>query len=522
MPSRFAGIVLALIVTQYAGAANFIIYDDQTENGFDQGCSFPSPSADFDFVNTTVVHSGTHSIRFTPDHNNAVSWCTPATYSAATDYNGIDFWVNGGTTGAQNVNLVLGLAGNPVAQSSLTALQGIPLAANLWVHFQVSFTAGALTYNGSFDQISLQDESGAVQASMYFDDVALIPAAAAPTAVQNAIFADSFEPEYMLVPQFGSFSNGFNDPSVGSGIVKVYQRTVGTNNFILAKSATVGGHPNGIAFAPDGNVWVLDGVDAHLRRYTLQALLSAGVPTVAPDKDVGPVGNGSGIFEMAFFGDYAYVSQSDFGATNQILKFSIANLNAQNNTSTVLASGGFLSVPAGLAFDAYGMLWIANDGNSTVLRMNPTTGSIVNNDVNSHSLSTAEGLAFDQYGSLWVGNNGSFVLPVFADWQLNGANFSAEMPIYQITTPSASPHPGPGGVTGEAGGLAFDHLGYLWANYEYSWSVLGYSLESLPRGGALPGVGNYTSAALPTLSNATTDPGHGGIAFWPVPSTIHR
>jgi hypothetical protein len=46
-------------------------------------------------------------------------------------------------------------------------------------------------------------------------------------------------------------------------------------------------------------------------------------------------------------------------------------------------------------------------------------------------------------------------------------------------------------------------------------------LTSFPRGGALPGVGSYMATVQPQLANATTDPGFGGIAFWPIPNTLH-
>ncbi len=123
-------------------------------------------------ANTLVVHSGTNSIRLTPDDYNAVSWCAPATYSTATDYTAFDFWVNGGTTGGQNVNVVISLDPNVVASASLTSLNGgVPVPAGAWQHIQASLTSGALAYSGDFNRISLQDESGNnTQADIYFDD----------------------------------------------------------------------------------------------------------------------------------------------------------------------------------------------------------------------------------------------------------------------------------------------------------------------------------------------------------------
>jgi endoglucanase len=43
----------------------------------------------------------------------------------------------------------------------------------------------------------------------------------------------------------------------------------------------------------------------------------------------------------------------------------------------------------------------------------------------------------------------------------------------------------------------------------------------MPRDGGLPGVGSYTTTAGQVLNPATTDPGFGGLAFWPSPASLH-
>ena len=503
--ARFA--VMILLSTPAIASADVVVYDDQSKNGFNQGCSFGGVPADFFFAATAPVHSGTRSIRFTPDNFNAVSWCTPATYSATSDYVGIDLWVNGGAGGGQNADIVLGLAGNPVASASLATLNGGALPANSWVHIQATF-ASALGYGAQFDQISLQDESGVTQANMYFDDVTLVAAGSAPSG--NSIFADSFEPEYLFVPQYTSHS------------IKVYQRVInpGVNpQFTLVNTAALGAgvSPNAVAVAPDGNLWVVDDATASLRRYSLANLVGSTSPVA--DKVVGPVGSGASIFDMAFFGTTAYVSQSDFGATNQILKFALSNLNAGTNTSTSLTNAG-VAVPVALAFDPQGRLWVASFGNNTIARMNTSTGAIDKSiaTVTADVFKDLEGLAFDQYGSLWVGNNGVPSVVAYTAAQLNAAGVGTSAdPDYQIALSMANPHAG--APTGFAGGIAFDRNGSLWINYEFSLSVLEYALASAH---APPGAGDYSTTLLPQLSSATTDPGRGGIAFWPVPSTVHR
>jgi sugar lactone lactonase YvrE len=522
MPRQFAfafiGLCLSLAMAS-ASAANLVVYDDQSKNGFNDGCSFGGVAGDFNVANTVPVHSGTHSIRFTPDNFNAVSWCAPATYSAATDFTGIDFWVSGGTTGGQNVDVVLSLGASKVKFASLTALNGgNAIAQAAWTHIQATFTAGVLAYSGQFDKISLQDESGVVQANMYFDDVSLVSG-----ATQNSIFTDGFDPELMFAPQYQANS------------IQVYQRVLhpapNAADFTLihtAPLASVAGNavvPNAVAFAPDGNLWVVDaGNVKRLLRYTQASIVSSG--SAAPDVIVGPVGAGAGdIFDLAFFGTSAYVSQSDFGGTNHIVKFAASDLNLGNNVSTNLTNAS-LSTPAGLAFDAQGRLWITNNGNNTIVRMNTSSGTIDKTGTNvgtpggRNALNNAEGLAFDQYGSLWVGNNGEPTISAYADWQLSDAAFGATVPVYQLDIAPGIVQIDPN--VGFVGGLAFDRGGNLWANYEYSTSVLEYVLMSFPRGGALPGVGSYMSTPQPQLNSATTNPGFGGVAFWPVLNSLHR
>lgn len=176
-----------------ARAADVVVYDEASINGFNDGCSFPSPSADFDFANPAPVHTGMKSIRFTPDNFNAVSWCTPAPYSASTDFSGISFWVNLSSAGeGSTVSLVLGDSTAMPPQfyaATLDSLHGSSVPSGTWVNIQTTFASGPIAYGGTFNQISLQDESGAIQSNVYFDDVTLLGASNLP----DEIFAGDFE-----------------------------------------------------------------------------------------------------------------------------------------------------------------------------------------------------------------------------------------------------------------------------------------------------------------------------------------
>jgi endoglucanase len=185
------GLLAAVLFTAMrpASAANLVVFDDASENGFDQNCSFGGVTADFDFANSAPTHTGAASIRFTPDAFNAVSWCAPAAYSTTADYPGITFWVFlGSSVQGANVDLVLSNGGVLAAAQSLETLNGgVPIAAGSWVQMQTTFAAAPLNYAGLFDQISLQDQSGVANdivfsngfdtttptQNLYFDDVVL-------------------------------------------------------------------------------------------------------------------------------------------------------------------------------------------------------------------------------------------------------------------------------------------------------------------------------------------------------------
>lgn len=509
--TQFAIALLALTTTG-ALAQDLPIYTDGLLNGF---ANFSYNGGDV-FAGGPPCHNTCPSIAFTDNASasNAISLAHPSGTFASANYSGLRFFVNGGGASGQQISLLLQTNSNvnstPVLASSVPLdgyIAGGSVPQNAWAQVDVPFAALAFTNDGSFDRIDILPATGS-EPVLYIDDVALIANSA---SAQNSIFSDSFEPEYLFVPQYTSHS------------VKVYQRVIhpGVNpQFTLINTAALGAgiSPNAVAVAPDGNIWVVDDGAASLRRYSLANMVGNASP--AADKTVGPVGNGSSIFDMAFFGTTAYVSQSDFGATNQILKFTLSNLNAGTNTSSSLTNAG-VSVPVALAFDPQGLLWVASFGNNTIARMNTSSGAIDKSiaTVTANVFKDLEGLAFDQYGSLWVGNNGVPSVVAYTSSQLSAAGVGTSAdPAYQIDLSTANPHGG-GAPTGFAGGIAFDENGSLWINYEYSLSVLEYSLASAH---APPGPGDYSTTLLPELSSATTDPGRGGIAFWPVPSTVHR
>lgn len=311
--------------------------------------------------------------------------------------------------------------------------------------------------------------------------------------------------ELMLVPQYNA----------GATDLKIFRRTA-DGSFGPLHSASFGPsrQVNSVAFAPDGKLWAVDNNARQLLRYSLSTVLTSATPTAEVTIGAGAVGD---IFQIEFFGSDAYVSNSDFGATHRILKYPLSSLAANGSPAPTVLTNANLSIPAGLAFDEAGRLWVSNFGNDSLVRMSATSGVAdrVFTDTafggGRDALQNPEGLAFDAVGTLWVGNNGAATISAYSAAQIAAFGNAAVRPVHQVDVAPAYP----GGDT--IGGLAFDAPGSLWANYQQDpLTVREYEVSSND-GGA-----SYTSPLGQVLTGSTTRPGFGGLAFWPVPATLHR
>jgi len=171
----FAGavraVLLVLVLAAIAAAAAaqpLTAYDDQLRNGFTSwGWGV------IDFGQTAVVHSGTAAISFEPDHWDGLflhrdAGIDPATHAA------LELWIHGGTTGGQQLSVALLIGGSPAGTAPLAGfLPGGAIPAGTWVRVTIPFAALGVTW--PFDGFWLQDDSGTDQATIYLDDLRLLP-----------------------------------------------------------------------------------------------------------------------------------------------------------------------------------------------------------------------------------------------------------------------------------------------------------------------------------------------------------
>lgn len=128
----------------------------------------------------TYVHAGTKSISVTITN----AWGALSLQHTAFDsssYTNLTFWINGGASGGQQLQLYAELTGSSKPSISLPTL-----AANTWQKITFSLADLGVASQPSFTRFSIQDRSGGAEPTFYVDDISLITNTNAATASTNA------------------------------------------------------------------------------------------------------------------------------------------------------------------------------------------------------------------------------------------------------------------------------------------------------------------------------------------------
>ena len=163
--------------------------------------------------------------------------------------------------------------------------------------------------------------------------------------------------------------------------------------------------PTGLAFDKHHRLWVANSGNGTIVRFDPAQLTASGSP--APAVTISGLGEpGALAFDAA---GSLWVSD---GRRNKVASFGENQLDASGFLAprvVLSALAASLAIPAGIAFDADGNLWVGNIGNQTIVAFSPTqqvAGGTLDPHVvlssNAGSLSIPAGLAFDADGSLWV------------------------------------------------------------------------------------------------------------------------
>ena len=161
--------LLFLTAALIAAKADQVVYDDALENGW-QNWGW----ATLDYANASPVHSGSDSISVTFSS----AWQGMQVWHAdmdSTPYAAISFWLNGGPSGGQQLQVYGFLdAGGSPSQWQSSSYQIGPLPANAWQQVIIPLTALGVADEPNFTGFVIQDSTGAAQPTFYVDDISLI------------------------------------------------------------------------------------------------------------------------------------------------------------------------------------------------------------------------------------------------------------------------------------------------------------------------------------------------------------
>lgn len=191
--------VLAAFLIALTLRADQIIYDDSLENGW-QNWGW----AEINYANTSPVHSGNDSISVTI----ATNWSGIQIWHSdqnSTPYASINFWLNGGPTGGQRLQ-VYGLLDANGSQNYATSPRYTlsPLPANGWQMYSVPLSQLDVANQPNFTGFVIQDSLGETQATFYVDDISLVTATNTSSNGTNATVAvqiDAMANRHAISPQ---------------------------------------------------------------------------------------------------------------------------------------------------------------------------------------------------------------------------------------------------------------------------------------------------------------------------------
>ncbi len=163
MNSFFRCLALSLALS-ISARADQIIFDDALENGW-QNWGW----AQINYNNTSPVHSGTYSISVTITNNTYQALYIEHSAFSTSPYASLSFWINGGATGGQQLQVEGLINGSSQGTTNLPAL-----ATNAWQHYIIPLSAMGVGNVGNMDGLWIQSSIAAVQPTFYVDDISLI------------------------------------------------------------------------------------------------------------------------------------------------------------------------------------------------------------------------------------------------------------------------------------------------------------------------------------------------------------
>lgn len=182
----------------------------------------------------------------------------------------------------------------------------------------------------------------------------------------------------------------------------------------LTPAVTIGSlsNPAGMAFDASGNLWVANVSVSTVVEFTANQLSSSGSPVPAVTLSAADTSLEAPVALAFDAHGNLWVANVGRNTVVEFKSIQLATTGSPTPAVTLRDTASSISGPLGIAFDASGNLWVAN-GNShadTVVAFTPSQlgrsgrpkPAIV---LTSSAFSNPAGLAFDASGDLWVANN---------------------------------------------------------------------------------------------------------------------
>jgi len=186
-----------------------------------------------------------------------------------------------------------------------------------------------------------------------------------------------------------------SDDRDGPGSVQRYDGNTGASLGTFASGGALSG-PTGLVFGSDGNLYVTSIDNGKVLRYngTTGAFLGTFVDNI-PHCDASTCGFALGPLGLAFGPDGNLYVSNDF--TNTVTRY-----NGTTGASLGIFVSAGLDVPTGLVFGPDGNLYVSSFNSSSVERYNGRTGAAMGTFAAGAGLDGPEQLAFGPDGNLYV------------------------------------------------------------------------------------------------------------------------
>ncbi|TBL80580.1 glycoside hydrolase family 44 protein [Paenibacillus thalictri] len=138
---------------------------------------------------TAVVHTGTKAISFDPSNEGGLYLYKDSGAVNAKEYDRLEFWINGGAAGAQQLELVFNAGGQAGARVNIGSLiEGGKIPAGSWSKVLINLPDQQIT-NNIFDGLLFRGLTDGAQGVVYLDDIRLLEKYVAPPTVVEGVLS---------------------------------------------------------------------------------------------------------------------------------------------------------------------------------------------------------------------------------------------------------------------------------------------------------------------------------------------